>query len=176
MDQNPKTIASAAILVLLGMTIVAVSFITPRWPLRGRPGSLPPDQHRGIIPEASCGPVGLSLVSRYLGHPISIEECHRATGAGEMGLCSMLDLVQAARTHSLFAQPVRMTPAKARALKYPMILHVEKSHFLVALPRDDGKLVVLDPPDEPVVKAWGDFSETWTGEAIVISNKEIIFK
>lgn len=74
------------IVVLVG---VAIACFIPTG--HRRPSVQQAVSHRRIVldPETSCGPVALSLISRYLGNPIKIAEFHQSTKAGKLGVCSI---------------------------------------------------------------------------------------
>ncbi len=105
----------------------------------------PAHGERFIDPETSCGPVSLAVVSEYLGQPGTIARFHAATNAGELGVCSMKDLLRAARGHGLTA---------------------------TALPGRDGAVVLVDPPARPTSVPWSTLKGRWKGEAVVVGRSE----
>lgn len=99
--------------------------------------------------ETPCGAVSLAIASQYLGRPVGIAEFRQATGAGDLGVCSIADLVRASERYGLAAAAVRYTPGAPPGHGLPMILFVNADHFLAALPMPDGRFVLIDPPGEP---------------------------
>ncbi len=132
----------------------------------------PAHGERFIDPETSCGPVSLAVVSEYLGQPGTIARFHAATNAGELGVCSMKDLLRAARGHGLTATAVRYDPAIPPSHQLPMILYVDDFHFVAALPGRDGAVVLVDPPARPTSVPWSTLKGRWKGEAVVVGRSE----
>lgn len=119
-------------------------------------------------PETSCGPASLAVVSEYLGRPIPIVVFHEAAGAGDLGVCSVADLLRALRQHGFSAKAVRYRAGSAPGHRLPMVIFVDGNHFLVALPGPRGKVVIVDPPLEPSVVQWSQLAPRWHGEAVIV--------
>jgi len=127
---------------------------------------------RTIDPETSCGPVSLAVASEYLGRPATIAWFHRSTQAGDLGVCSVSDLLRASREHGLAATAVRFDPRHPPTHRLPMILFVDGFHFLTALPAPVAGVIIIDPPATPKAMPWSSLAERWNGEAVVIGHDE----
>lgn len=123
-------------------------------------------------PSTSCGPVSVAVVSHYLGAPGTIAQFHRETRAGQLGHCSMSDLLRALRLQGFAAEALHYPGGVAPGHGLPMILHVDHDHFLVAIGVPSGRVVLLDPPRQPAMLRWSDLSERWDGSAIVVAKSE----
>ena len=157
---------------LLAVGLIVAGVLTPLILLRIAP---PPQRHppvRAADPETSCGPVSLAVVGEFLGKPLSIAEFHAATGSGELGTCSMTDLLRALRGNGFSAEAVRYDPGRPPGHRLPMVLFVDGNHFLAALPGRKGQVVLVDPPQEPKLVAWGQLAARWRGEAVVVGLRE----
>jgi len=119
-------------------------------------------------PDASCGPVSLSVVSHYFNSPVEIGVFNRLTNAGESGVCSMEDLRFALRNQGYEAIAIRYPKGRVPAHRLPMILYVDRNHFLTTIPVDNGA-IVIDPPNSPYFSDWRSLEERWTGESLVAS-------
>jgi ABC-type bacteriocin/lantibiotic exporter with double-glycine peptidase domain len=140
--------------------------------MRSAPGTNSHPAIRVADPSTSCGPVSLVVVSELLGKPLTISECHVATGAGEAGTCSMKDLLHAVRTFGFSAKAVRYDRRRPPVHRLPMILFVDGSHFLTAVTDREGNVILIDPPLESKSVAWSDLYPRWRGEAIVVGLRE----
>jgi ABC-type bacteriocin/lantibiotic exporter with double-glycine peptidase domain len=128
---------------------------------------------RSIDPQTSCGPVSLAVVSRYLDRPVSISEYNADTHAGDLGVCSMADLVHALKKHGFAAVPVRYDGTRRPPPhSQPMILYVNSGHFMSVFPSVGGRIVIVDPPSEPKLADWSDLLPHWKGEAVVVGRSE----
>lgn len=127
---------------------------------------------RDVDPETSCGPVSLAVVSRLLGKTTPIARFHEDVGAGDLGYYSMTDLLRALRRNGFAAAAVRFNPDRPPSSQLPLILHVDSHHFLTALPRRDGRTVLVDPPNGPTVVDWSELKARWSGNAVIVGPTE----
>ncbi len=123
-------------------------------------------------PDASCGPVSLAVVAEYLDRPATIRELNDATRAGELGACSFADLLRALRERGFAAEALRYDSGRPPSHRLPMVLFVDGHHFFAALPGRAGRVVIVDPPREPVDTDWADLTNRWQGEAILVALDE----
>lgn len=161
--------------VATAMVVGVVSFILVARADRARPGeSAVPHNHglRHIDPATSCGPVSLAIASHLLERPATLERCNESTKAGELGVCSMADLVRAAPEVGLFGIAVRLDAESAARLRLPMILFVDGHHFLTAYPAQEDRVILIDSPSEPAQSSWAEVGSRWNGEAVVIGPNE----
>jgi ABC-type bacteriocin/lantibiotic exporter with double-glycine peptidase domain len=116
--------------------------------------------------------VCLAVASTYLERPVSIATFHSLTRSGELGVCSIADLLRALREQGFSARAVRYDPTCPPSHRLPMILHVDRYHFLTAIPASDKRAVLVDPPDEPRVVSWDSLAKRWRGEAVVVGRSD----
>lgn len=127
---------------------------------------------RRVDPATSCGPASLAVVSTLLGSPIPIADLHADTHAGEIGVCSFQDMKISLLKHGFCAEAIRYDPRHPPSHELPLILHVDDSHFLVALPVRGDRCILIDPPDEPRVVGWASLGGRWKGDAIIVSRND----
>lgn len=105
----------------------------------------------GDDPEASCGPVSLAIVARWNGAEPTIASLNKLARVGDSGITSLRDLREAAAAIGLRAQAVQLDPNAPFPWELPMILHLHGDHFAAALPVGYNRLVLVDPPDQPML-------------------------
>jgi ABC-type bacteriocin/lantibiotic exporter with double-glycine peptidase domain len=162
-----RTVAwTAAIVCVAGAVTLIVQ--AAAWTKRQRDR---PSEHPSVAtdPRTSCGPVSLAVVSHLLGTPISIEEFNRLTGVGPTGTTSMLDLKRALEAKGFRVSAKRFGPRSPLPAEGVMILHLRRSHFLVALPVEGERAIVVDLPKPVAVSTRKTLSEQWTGAALLAS-------
>lgn len=125
-----------------------------------------------IDPDTPCGAVSLATVSHLLGRPVSIAEFRAATKSGDLGVCSVGDLLAALRAKGFAATAVRYDPGHPPSHSQPMVLFVDGDHFLAALPAAGARVLVLDPPNEVAAVAWPTLAPRWRGEAVIVGRDE----
>lgn len=126
------------------------------------------ESRKNIDPQTSCGPVCLALVTEALGkHEWSITQFHEKSRAGDIGMCSMGELVRVLREEGFAAQAVRYEGNDLPDHTLPSILFLDGEHFVTALPVKGGQIVVLDPPNQLKVTTWSALRPRWSGEAVV---------
>ena len=125
-----------------------------------------------LDPRTGCGVVSLTLASRWLGTPATIERLNELTDSGESGVTSLLDLKKAARQMGLFSEGVRLNPLHSIPWRLPTILHVQANHFVAALPLVGDRLVVVDPPSAPEIMERSKLEGDWDGACLVVSRSK----
>ena len=165
--RNRRIIACLATGSLLGLAF-AVNWRMMKSPAR------PVIKHsvRNVDPRTSCGPVSLAVVSEYLGKSVPIADFHEETGAGDLGFCSMADLVRALKKHGFAARAVRFDTQPPPFHNLPMVLFVDGDHFLAAIASNPREVVVIDPPKKPQTMPWDELKPRWQGEAVVVGRSE----
>ena len=88
----PINARSIYFLIISLLICILVVRLVPS-PGRSRPGGR--NVGSKYDPETSCGPVSLAVVSQYLEKPSSVAEFHNLTHAGDLGVCTFTDLIQA---------------------------------------------------------------------------------
>jgi len=129
--------------------------------------------HQVGDPTASCGPVSLAVVGALLGKPVSIKDFHDASGSGELGVCSMADLLRALRARGFAARGLRYHVGSPPKHQLPMVLFLDGNHFLAAQPAPDGSVVLVDLPSEPRKVDWSSLADIWSGESLVVAISEM---
>ena len=159
-----RSVCTTVAIVVLCTVVFTAALLVPR---NQRPNRAL-RRNPALDPQTSCGPVSLAIVTCYLGAPVPLRELHAETRAGEMGVCSMADLIQVLRKHGFSATAVKYKSHYVGNHGGPMILFVDGNHFLTAVPGHSGRVVLIDPPAEPVTTTWSALSRRWTGEAIIV--------
>ena len=124
-----------------------------------------------------CGPHSLWVAARRVGLSVDFGEVKRASNATEAGT-SMLDLKRAAEAMGLTAKGLRLSWGDLLNLHSPAILYVSDDHFICVDPRESDMNrppVTLRVYDLPAATTWRsrrEISDTWQGEALVITRPE----
>ncbi len=99
--------------------------------------------------DAGCGPVGLFLLLRAHGHPVSYAEVVEAFGSGNHAVTTLAEIVQAARRLGVIVEVTRCSPAdtlrRAPALCYIGGREGEAGHLVLITRRGDGSVRIFDP-------------------------------
>lgn len=120
-------------------------------------------------PEHPCGVVAVTMATEVLGRRIESGRAKQAIPVDALGRTSMAEIIDGLGALGFQAVGVKLDMQSLRRLEgLPVILFVDRSHFLVALPVGDGSVVVMDPPHPVRVETSASLSSRWTGEAILL--------
>ncbi len=141
-------------------------------------------QNKFIKGVNDCGPQTLQIVCELFGVKATVEELARLAGTDETGT-TMGGLYEAAEKKGLAPLGKKFTIQRLEELKRPAIAFVRNNHFVVVESFIDGKLRILDPPNLPYNLTPREFTDIWSGHALVFdlarkvvssySNPSIVF-
>jgi len=127
-------------------------------------------------PGNPCGVVSATMVSHLLGKPVRLDQAKRVIHCDALGRSSMAEIAQGLEALGFPAVGVRMDRHKFQRLEIPAILHVDDSHFVVAIMKSDGMVMLYNPPDQPLLVATTDLSEWWDGMALLVGRDQSSIK
>ena len=115
---------------------------------------------------AECGAISLGIVLAFFGRWVPIEELRAACDVTRDG-CDGVDLLRAARHFGLEPQGWRKEPHQLHAMRMPLILFWDFSHFLVLEGYARGRYYVNDPDSGRRTVDEDEFDKRFTGVAAV---------
>ncbi len=122
-----------------------------------------------IDPQHPCGAVCVVVVGELLASPIELRRVKDLVHMDGLGRVSMEELQNGLRCQGFSAAGVRLSPDSFKDLAgIPLILFVNHSHFLVALPTGVGTVVVFDPPHPVECLPASAIDDRWGGEALIV--------
>ena len=116
---------------------------------------------------AECGAACLTMVLRYLGHEVRLDELRSAIGIGRDG-SSMGAIARAAERFGLRARGIRADMADVRYLPRATILHWNMTHFVVFESANAKGVQIVDPSAGRRFVSWAQFGKSWTGVGLVL--------
>ena len=114
---------------------------------------------------AECGAISLGIVLAFFGRWVPIEELRAACDVTRDG-CDGVDLLRAARHFGLEPQGWRKEPHQLHAMRMPLILFWDFSHFLVLEGHVRGRYYVNDPNSGRRTVDEDEFDKGFTGVAV----------
>ncbi len=114
---------------------------------------------------AECGAISLGIVLAFFGRWVPIEELRAACDVTRDG-CDGVDLLRAARHFGLKPQGWRKEPHQLHAMRMPLILFWDFSHFLVLEGHARGRYYVNDPDSGRRTINEDEFDKGFTGVAV----------
>ena len=114
---------------------------------------------------AECGAISLGIVLAFFGRWVPIEELRAACDVTRDG-CDGVDLLRAARHFGLEPQGWRKEPHQLHAMRMPLILFWDFSHFLVLEGHARGRYYVNDPASGRRTVDEDEFDKGFTGVAV----------
>ena len=114
---------------------------------------------------AECGAISLGIVLAFFGRWVPTEELRAACDVTRDG-CDGADLLRAARHFGLEAQGWRKEPHQLHAMRMPLILFWDFSHFLVLEGYARGRYHVNDPDSGRRTIDEDEFDRGFTGVAV----------
>lgn len=168
------------LLIVLCVILLLCSFIVSRGRTLNfsgdKPKSIASDAIEEYDPAHPCGVVSATIITHILSRPVDFSLMSKVIPVDGLGRVSMIDLIGGLRKVGFYAAGVRLDNQSLKRIQgLPVILYVNRSHFLVIIPTEHKGMVVIDPPYEPYIADWNSVSFQWTGEAILVknSNEEI---
>jgi ABC-type bacteriocin/lantibiotic exporter with double-glycine peptidase domain len=92
--------------------------------------------------------------------------------ADPLGRTSMAELITGVQRLGLAAAGLNLSPSALCSITHPLILHVEESHFLVAISNGAGRVVLIDPPHAPRAVSVRSLGAVWTGNCALVALDE----
>ena len=117
------------------------------------------------LEDTECGAACLGIVLAHLGRWVSIEELRDACAVSRDG-CDAADITRAARSYGLVASGWRKQPRQLWAMKMPLILYWDFSHFVVLEGCRRGRWYINDPAGGHRVLDDDEFDQGFTGVAL----------
>jgi formylglycine-generating enzyme required for sulfatase activity len=129
----------------------------------------------------SCGVVSLSIVSKILDNPKTLQEIESMFPDKELQIASLSTLKQVATELQFTALPFKSTfEALEDVLKNEhavVIVHTQNEfdsvHYSVALKIHNDKILILDPPKSPTWISRDDFISQWTNIGLLVFTDDI---
>lgn len=120
-------------------------------------------------PLRPCGAVVISVVSRVLDKPVSLQDSVRAVRCDPLGRATLGDVGRALKQLGFASLGANLSEADAHRLGLPLVMHVDDRHFVVGLPANEFALVLIDPPRNPVVATGEGLRSRWSGDCLIVS-------
>ena len=114
---------------------------------------------------AECGAISLGIVLAFFGRWVPLEELRAACDVTRDG-CDGVDLLRAARHFGLEPQGWRKEPHQLHAMRMPLILFWDFSHFLVLEGYARGRYYINDPDSGRRTVDEDEFDKGFTGVAV----------
>lgn len=118
-----------------------------------------------------CGAACLTMVLKYFGRSVDLDEVREVTGTGRDGV-DALGIVRAAQSYGLRARGVRIDPEDLDFLDPGAILHWEFNHFVVFESRDHNGVRVVDPAMGRRRISHESLGKSFTGVAVLLEPAE----
>lgn len=118
-----------------------------------------------------CGPACLTMVLRFLGQPVRLDEVKRRIGVGRDGSTAFA-IIDAAQWYGLRGRAVRLELTDLKYLTPGTILHWRMQHFVVLDRLRNTGIDVLDPALGPRHVSMDECGRHFTGVAIVFEVTE----
>jgi ABC-type bacteriocin/lantibiotic exporter with double-glycine peptidase domain len=154
--------------LFLGAGASALGYLLFRGPQSAAAG--PENVLEQVDPECPCSVVCVVATARILGRPVEVSHAREVVSVDGLGRTSMAELVDGLHRLQFAALGGKLEPRSLDRLPAPVILYVNRAHFLVALPVGDGSVVVVDPPTPIRAEPIAVLAGRWTGEAIIVRN------
>jgi len=156
------------------LVVVALSQLAAR-----QGGSMPyqigsSGKARGVVlrdPKHPCGVACVSVVSRLLGRPATLEEVRGHILPDPLGRNTLAELQTGLRSLGFSTLAVRLGWSNLRDISGPAILHLTEQHYVVAAGFVGQKLLVVDPPQPLRLKSHSEL-KSWDGIALIVAEDE----
>ena len=121
--------------------------------------------------EYDCGPVALKMILDYYNIPATLNEVEENIDRKGKG-ASMLSLKQFAESKGLHADGWRFTVKDLLRTTFPVILYVNRNHYVVADSVCRDTIFLRDPTLGRFLLPAGDLSNIWKGETLIFYFKK----
>jgi ABC-type bacteriocin/lantibiotic exporter with double-glycine peptidase domain len=81
----------------------------------------------------------------------------------------MLALRDALRDKGFGVAAVEFNPRAPIPARLPMVLYLDRGHFVAAFAVDDDRVIVIDPPSNATALSRQDLAERWLGKALIVA-------
>jgi ABC-type bacteriocin/lantibiotic exporter with double-glycine peptidase domain len=126
---------------------------------------------QAIDPERPCGVVCVALTSHLLGQPVALSRAKEVVSVDGLGRTSLAQVVDGLRGLGFSAIGVKLDARSLGQLTgTPVILYVNRGHFVVALPVGNGSAVLVDPPHPVRCTSLRALAGQWSGEAVLVQD------
>lgn len=124
--------------------------------------------------KTECGAASLSMILKYYGKNISLEQLRDECGIGRNG-CSTSKLLKVAKDHGLEPKAYQLTMQELYKLKPPLIIYWNQEHFLVyeGSSSNNQEFYLNDPAIGPRIVGSDEFLLSFSNIAIDFKNSKV---
>jgi len=120
---------------------------------------------------SDCGPACLTMILKFLGREVMLDEVREAVGVGRDG-ADGASLIRGAETYGLFGRGLSLDVESLKFLPKGSILHWEFSHYVVFEKVVKDGVMIVDPARGSRLIPTKQLRESFTGVALVFEETE----